>query len=375
MSESSLALTRLAARFAIGAHDFPPLARARARDAIADCVGCMLAGSREPLAAPLRATLPSFDAASREFPALMIGLGRYAAPADAALYNGTVAHALDFDDTNHPAYAHPTAVIASAMFAVAPLVDASGDALIDAYLVGFEFFGKLGRALNTQHYKRGWHTTGTFGALAAAASAARLLGLDEQRTTMALGIAASSASGLRASFGSMTKPLHAGQAARNGVLAALMAREGFTASAAGVRAPLRLSERLQLRHRLRQRAARRDGRAARDPHRARPRPQAVCGLRRDASRHRGGGTAARRAERPRDSQRPGRGLRNGVLAPDPRHAAVAARGQVQPALLHRRCAAARSRHARLVQRGARERPARARADPEDQDGARRALEG
>ena len=230
MSESSLALTRLAARFAIGAHDFPALARARARDAIADCVGCMLAGSREPLAAPLRATLPSFDAASREFPALMIGLGRYAAPADAALYNGTVAHALDFDDTNHPAYAHPTAVIASAMFAVAPLVGASGDALIDAYLVGFEFFGKLGRALNTQHYKRGWHTTGTFGALAAAASAARLLGLDEQRTTMALGIAASSASGLRASFGSMTKPLHAGQAARNGVLAALMAREGFTAS-------------------------------------------------------------------------------------------------------------------------------------------------
>jgi 2-methylcitrate dehydratase PrpD len=125
-------------------------------------------------------------------------------------------------------------VVASALFAVAPLVKASGRDVIDAYVVGFEFFGKLGRALNTQHYKRGWHTTGTFGALAAAAAAGRLLGLDEQCMTMALGIAASSASGLRASFGSMTKPLHAGQAARNGVLAALLAREGFTASAQAI---------------------------------------------------------------------------------------------------------------------------------------------
>ena len=232
-----LNLTRGMARFAVAAHDFPALARARARDAIADGVGCMLAGSREALAGPLAATLPSFDAPSEAFPALMIGRRRHAAPADAALFNGTVAHALDFDDTNHPAYAHPTAVIAAALFALAPRVRpgfATGAAMIDAYIVGFEFFGKLGRALNTQHYKRGWHTTGTFGALAAAAAAARLLGLDEERATMALGIAASSASGLRASFGSMTKPLHAGQAARNGVLAALLAEAGFSASAEAI---------------------------------------------------------------------------------------------------------------------------------------------
>ena len=107
---------------------------------------------------------------------------------------------------------------------------ASGRAMIDAYIIGFEFFGKLGRALNTQHYKRGWHATGSFGALAAAAAAGRLLGLDAPRMVMALGIAASSASGLRANFGSMTKPLHAGLAARNGVLAALLARAGFTSS-------------------------------------------------------------------------------------------------------------------------------------------------
>lgn len=228
---TSDALTRSMARFAVAPHDFPALARARARDAIADCVGCMLAGSREALAAPLLATLPTSTAPSTEFLSLLMGHRSYAAPADAALFNGTVAHALDFDDTNHPAYAHPTAVIASALFALLPRVQASGAALLDAYIVGFEFFGKLGRALNRQHYKRGWHTTGTFGALAAAAACARLLGLDEGRATMALGIAASSASGLRASFGSMTKPLHAGQAARNGVLAALLAQAGFTASA------------------------------------------------------------------------------------------------------------------------------------------------
>lgn len=231
MTTTTEALTRGMARFAVAPHDFPALARARARDAIADCVGCMLAGSREALAAPLDATLPSFDTPTADFASLLIGRRRYASPADAAMFNGTVAHALDFDDTNHPAYAHPTAVIASALFALAPRVQATGAAVLDAYIVGFEFFGKLGRALNTQHYKRGWHTTGTFGALAAAAAAVRLLGLDEGRATMALGIAASSASGLRASFGSMTKPLHAGQAARNGVLAALLAQAGFTASA------------------------------------------------------------------------------------------------------------------------------------------------
>lgn len=226
-----LPLTRLMARFAIGAHDFPALARERALDALTDGTGCMLAGSREALAGPLARVLPSSATATEAQPSLLIGPGRHASPADAALHNGTLAHALDFDDTNHPAYAHPTAVIASALFAVAPLLeDAGGTALLDAYIVGFEFFGKLGRALNTAHYKRGWHATGSFGALAAAAAVARFIGLDEDRTVMALGIAASSAGGLRASFGSMTKPLHAGQAARNGVVAALLAREGFTAS-------------------------------------------------------------------------------------------------------------------------------------------------
>ena len=236
-AQTAAPLTRLMAQFATAVHAFPPPARSRARDAVIDCVGCMLAGSREPLAAPLREVTPAFDAPSAPFPALLLGGSRYAAPADAALFNGAIAHALDYDDTNHPAYAHPSAVIVPALLAVAPLTRASGSDFIDAYIVGFELFGKLGRAMNTQHYKRGWHATGTFGALAAVVAAGRLLGLDADRMTMAIGIAASAACGLRASFGSMTKPLHAGYAARNGVLAALLARSGFTASAQALEHP------------------------------------------------------------------------------------------------------------------------------------------
>jgi len=218
------------ARFALAVHDFPALARSRALDAIADCTACMIAGADEPLAAPLLAVVAAADQPDPRFDALIVGQQRFATPAEAALVNGTLAHALDYDDTNHPAYAHPSAVLVPALLALAPHTQATGAALIDAYIVGFEIFGKLGRAMNTQHYKRGWHATGTFGALAAVAAAGRLLGLSQAQMVMAVGIAASSASGLRANFGSMVKPLHAGLAARNGVLAALLAREGFDAS-------------------------------------------------------------------------------------------------------------------------------------------------
>jgi 2-methylcitrate dehydratase PrpD len=224
------AVTSAMAAFGVQADDFPELARTRARDAILDCVGCMLAGSREDLAPSLLRVLPVFDKLSAQAPAALLGTGLYASPQDAALYNGSIAHALDYDDTNHPAYAHPSAVIVPALLALAPRCGATGADIVTAYIVGFEVFGKLGRAMNTQHYKRGWHPTATFGALAAALAAGRLMRLDQEQMVMALGIAASSAGGLRASFGSMVKPLHAGYAARNGVLAALLAKEGFVAS-------------------------------------------------------------------------------------------------------------------------------------------------
>lgn len=216
---------RLAEFAARADQTFPALARAHAADAITDCVGCLLAGSQQPVASIVRKVITRSNRG-----ALLLGDANRAAPADAALFHGTLAHAIDYDDTNHPGYAHPSAVLVPAIFAVAELGDATGEDLITAYIVGFQILGKLGRALNFAHYQRGWHPTCTFGTLAAAAAAARLLGLTTKQTSMAIGIAASAASGLRANFGSMVKPLHAGYAARNGVLAALLAEQGMIAS-------------------------------------------------------------------------------------------------------------------------------------------------
>jgi 2-methylcitrate dehydratase PrpD len=221
--------TATLARFAVGAAqcEFPARARAMAVDAITDCVGCILAGTGEKLVGPLLEVVAENPAA----PAAMLGLGRRAAPPDAALVNGTLAHALDYDDTNHPGYAHPTAAILPALLAAASLrPTATGRDVVAGYIAGIEVVGKLGAALNTAHYKRGWHATSTFGSIAAAVAAASMLGLDEERSAVAIAVAGSSASGLRANFGTMTKPLHAGLAARNGVLAALLAQAGWTAN-------------------------------------------------------------------------------------------------------------------------------------------------
>jgi 2-methylcitrate dehydratase PrpD len=209
--------------------EFPPEARRRAIDAITDVVGCQFAGSAEPIAQMLLTTFPSSPAKSAMMPAPLIGSGRFAGPSDAALFNGTVAHALDYDDTNHPAYAHPSAVLVPAMLAVSQISEPSGREFVNTYIIGFDLIGKLGRAFNTGHYERGWHATKTFGCLAAALAAGSILRLNHEKIGIALAIAASSASGLRANFGTMVKPLHAGQAAQTGVSAALLARAGFTA--------------------------------------------------------------------------------------------------------------------------------------------------
>ena len=143
---------------------------------------------------------------------------------DAALANGTAAHALDYDDMCFVSLAHPSAPLVAAALAAAEAAGASGRALLDAYVVGFEIEARLGRAMNPRHYQRGWHCTSTLGTIGAAAAAARLLGLDATARGHALAIAASEASGLKENFGTMVKPLHAGLAARNGVLAARLAQ-------------------------------------------------------------------------------------------------------------------------------------------------------
>ncbi len=210
------------------ARPLPASARTAARDAVIDTLGVALAGSREDAA---RIAINLVRPYAGSVGARLVGTALRAAPTEAALVNGTSAHALDFDDVNPPLSGHPSAVLVPALFAVAEQAKAPGADLLDAFVVGFEVAARLGRALNPAHYIRGWHATATLGGPAAAAAGAALLKLNAERTAMAVAVAASLSGGLRVSFGTMVKPLHAGHAARNGVLAALLAADGFTGAA------------------------------------------------------------------------------------------------------------------------------------------------
>ncbi|MXZ71494.1 MAG: MmgE/PrpD family protein [Acidobacteria bacterium] len=225
------------ARFAafIATAEPPPEARAAARDAVLDTVGVALAGSVEPSARIVH-QVAHLDG-SVAGPSFILGTSATAGPGWAALANGTAAHALDFDDMCWVTLAHPSTPLVAAALAAAEAENAPGLALLDAYVVGFEVEAALGRAMNRKHYEQGWHCTATIGTIGAAAAAARVYGLDAGATGRALAIAASEASGLKENFGTMVKPLQAGLAARNGVLAALFAREGLTASDRAIDGP------------------------------------------------------------------------------------------------------------------------------------------
>ena len=157
--------------------------------------------------------------------------------ASAALVNGIASHTFDFDDTHLKTIIHPAGPVASAVLALAEQQGSSGRSLIDALVLGIDVSCRMGNVIYPDHYDRGWHITGSTGMLGAAAGCARLLGLDAERTAMAIGIAASQPVGLREQFGTMTKPLHPGAAARAGLMAALLARHGYTASARALEAP------------------------------------------------------------------------------------------------------------------------------------------
>lgn len=157
--------------------------------------------------------------------------------AGAALVNGISSHTFDFDDTHLKTIIHPAGPVASALLALAEGTGATGRQVIDALVLGIDVSCRVGNAMYPDHYDRGWHITGSTGTLGAAAGCARLLGLDEERTAMALGIAASQPVGMREQFGTMTKPFHPGGAARAGLVSALLAKHGFTASPKALEAP------------------------------------------------------------------------------------------------------------------------------------------
>jgi 2-methylcitrate dehydratase PrpD len=229
-------ITRTLARFVVESRyaAIPEATRHQGRRTFLNWLGCTIGGSRHaavetalaalaPVAGPAQATLP--------------GRGERLDILNAALVNGIASHVFDFDDTHLETIIHPAGPVASALLALAEYRPVSGEAFLHALILGVEVECRIGNSVYPEHYDTGWHITGTTGVFGAAAACARLLGLDAQRMTWALGIAATQSSGLREMFGTMCKPFHPGNAARNGLLAALLAERGFTSSERGIEGP------------------------------------------------------------------------------------------------------------------------------------------
>ena len=221
----SLAASAANLRFA----DIDADSLAVAKQCLIDWFAVTLAGAAEPLTALLRAEAAEEGGQPR---ATMIGAGGgnggKGTLAQACLVNGAGSHALDYDDVNLTMGGHPTAQVAAAVLAVAEDMGASGRDLLTAFVAGYETECRIGNLVAPSHYQKGFHVTATVGSFGAAAAVGHLLGLDSEAMARALGIAGTQAAGLKAQFGTMCKPLHAGKAAGNGLLAARLARRGFT---------------------------------------------------------------------------------------------------------------------------------------------------
>jgi 2-methylcitrate dehydratase PrpD len=190
-------------------------------------VGCAIGASSHPTVEAALAAVQELAPAAQ---ASILGRGERVDMGSAALLNGITSHTFDFDDTHLKTIIHPAGPVASAALALAEHRGATGRQFIDAVVLGIDVSCRVGNMVYPDHYDRGWHITGSTGMLGAAAACARLLALDPVRTVMALGIAASQPIGVREQFGSMTKSFHVGGAARAGLMSALMARHGYTAS-------------------------------------------------------------------------------------------------------------------------------------------------
>jgi 2-methylcitrate dehydratase PrpD len=215
--------------------DLPDEVRALARQCVLDYLACTLAGAREELADILLAEMSEQGGTPV---ATAIGRGARLPVLSAALVNGAASHALDFDDVNLAMTGHPTVVLLSSLLALAEERGSSGVDVITAFVAGYELQCRLGLLLAPGHYNAlGFHATGTLGSFGAAAACAHLMGLDAEQFSTALGIAGTQAAGLKSMFGTMCKPLHAGKAAYHGLLAARLAKRGFTSRGDVVECP------------------------------------------------------------------------------------------------------------------------------------------
>jgi 2-methylcitrate dehydratase PrpD len=229
-------VTRILAEFAARhpSGQFPAGVEREAHRTLTNWIGCAIGAARHPTLDAAMAAMQELAPAAQ---ATVLGRRERVDIASAALLNGISSHTFDFDDTHLKTIIHPAGPVASSAFALAEHIGSSGRELIDALVIGIDVACRIGNMIYPEHYDRGWHITGSTGMLGAAAACARLLSLDVDRTTMALGIAASQPVGVREQFGSMTKPFHPGGAARVGLTAALLAKHGFTASARAIEAP------------------------------------------------------------------------------------------------------------------------------------------
>ena len=229
-------VTRELARFIVASHwrDIPKDVRHEAKRALLNWLGCALGGCNDVAVETALAALREFAGPPQ---ATAIGRRERLDILNAALLNAIGSNILDFDDTHLKTVIHPTVPVASALCALIEHVPTTGAQFLHAFILGVETECRIGNAVSPEHYDVGWHITATCGVFGAAAACGKLLKLDERQMAWALGIAATQSSGLTAMLGSMAKTYNMGHAARNGLLAALLAAKNFTSSERGIEAP------------------------------------------------------------------------------------------------------------------------------------------
>lgn len=229
-------VTRLLARYVIESRfaDIPAPVRRESVRSLLNWTGCAVGGCRHPTIDRALAALTEFSGPKQ---ASILGRDERLDILHAALMNGMSSHVFDFDDTHLKTIIHPSGPVASAVLALAEHRSVSGAEFLHAFILGVEVECRIGNAVYPAHYDIGWHITGTAGVFGAAAACGRLLGLNEQQMTWALGIAATQSSGLREMFGTMCKSFHPGRAAQNGLTSALLAVRDFTSSDRAIEAP------------------------------------------------------------------------------------------------------------------------------------------
>jgi len=207
--------------------DIPPKVIEKSKHSLLDWVGCALGGIEDDAS---RLITEYVREAGGTGPATVIGADFKADVAHAALANGVISHALDFDDYHAGTVIHGTAACLPAVLAMAESKRLNGKDFLTAFILGFDVSIRIGLGLGSYHYERGWHSTSTSGIFGAAAGAAKLLGLDLEQIINAFGICGTQCSGLRSVFGTMSKPFNAGKPSMDGAMSALLAEKGFTSA-------------------------------------------------------------------------------------------------------------------------------------------------